>query len=60
MVEVKARLPRAELEPWDRGWTRLYETLAAPQLDDVVLANAVERLDAYITTLQPMLLGFLA
>ena len=23
MVEVKARLPRAELEPWDRGWSRL-------------------------------------
>jgi hypothetical protein len=60
MVEVKARLPRAELEPWDRGWTRLYETLPAPQLDEVVLANAVERLDAYVTTLQPMLLGFLA
>ncbi len=60
MVEVKARLPRAELEPWDRGWTRLYETLPAPQLDEVVLANAVERLDAYITTLQPMLVGFMA
>ena len=22
MVEVKAQLPRAELEPWDRGWSR--------------------------------------
>jgi hypothetical protein len=60
MVEVKARLPRAELEPWDRGWSRLYETLPAPMLDEVVLSNAVERLDAYITTLQPMLLVFLA
>jgi hypothetical protein len=59
-VEVKARLPRAELEPWDRGWTRLYETLPALQLDEIVLANAIERLDAYVTTLQPMLLGFLA
>jgi hypothetical protein len=59
MVEVKARLPRAELEPWDRGWSRLYETLSAPQLDEVVLESAIERLDAYITTLQPMLLGFL-
>jgi hypothetical protein len=58
MVEVKARLPRAELEPWDRGWSRLYETLPAPQLDELVLASAVERLDAYITTLQPMLLVF--
>jgi len=60
MVEVKARLPRAELEPWDRGWTRLYETLPAPQLDEIVLVNAIELLDAYVTTLQPMLLGFLA
>ena len=59
MVEVKSHLPRAELEPWDRGWSRLYETLAAPQLDELVLAGAVERLDAYITTLQPMLLVFL-
>ncbi len=60
MVEVKARLPRAELEPWDRGWSRLYETLPAPQLDEVVQSKAVERLEAYITTLQPMLLVFLA
>jgi hypothetical protein len=60
MVEVKARLPRAELEPWDRGWSRLYETLAAPQLDEIVLAGAVERLGAYITTLEPMLAAYLA
>jgi len=60
MVEVKAHLPRAELEPWDRGWSRLYETLPAPQLDENVLVAAAERLDEYITTLQPMLLGFLA
>jgi hypothetical protein len=60
MVEVKARLPRAELEPWDRGWTRLYETLAAPQLDEGVLSVATDRLDAYITTLQPMLASYLA
>lgn len=55
MVEVKARLPRAELEPWDRGWTRLYETLAAPQLDEQVLDEGVETLCSYITTLEPML-----
>src|SRR6266568_2633748 len=59
MVEVKARLPRAELEPWDRGWSRLYETLPALQLDEMVLTAAVERMDAYITTLQPMLAVFL-
>jgi hypothetical protein len=58
MVEVKARLPRAELEPWDRGWSRLYETLPAPQLDELVLPGAIDRLDAYITTLQPMLAAY--
>src|SRR5437660_5337479 len=36
MVEVKASLPRAELEPWDRGWSRLYETLPATRFDDEV------------------------
>src|SRR5450759_2517308 len=59
MVEVKARLPRAELEPWDRGWSRLYETLAAPQLDETVLEEAGERLYIYITTLEPLMVQFL-
>lgn len=59
MVEVKARLPRAELEPWDRGWSRLYETVPAPQLDLHVQGVATERMDAYITVLQPMVLDFL-
>jgi hypothetical protein len=60
MVAVKALLPRAELEPWDRGWSRLYETLAAPQLDEHVLDRAIECLEAYITTLEPMVLVFSA
>jgi hypothetical protein len=54
MIEVKAHLPHAELEPWDRGWVRLYETLAAPQLDEGVLARGVDRLAEYIETLQPL------
>src|SRR5438477_5901780 len=55
MVEVKASLPRAELEPWDRGWSRLYETLPAARLDDGVVKEAVESMTAYIVTLQPLL-----
>jgi hypothetical protein len=54
MIEIKASLPRAELEPWDRGWSRLYETLPAPQLDEPVLHSAIECLAEYITTLQPL------
>jgi len=55
VIEIKSQLPRAELEPWDRGWCRLYETLRAPQLDDDVLDSAVDCLSGYIVTLQPLL-----
>lgn len=55
MVEVKAKLPRAELEPWDRGWSRLYETMPAARLDGAVVEDAVDCMNAYIVTLQPLL-----
>jgi hypothetical protein len=58
MVEVKAALRRAELEPWDRGWARLYETVPAAVLDDQVMDAAVTLLCEYITTLQPMVARF--
>jgi hypothetical protein len=54
MIEIKAGLPHAELEPWDRGWARLYETLPAAQLDERVLEVAVGRMSDYIVTLQPI------
>ncbi len=59
MVEVKAMLPRAELEPWDRGWSRLYETAPAARLDEKAQAAAVDLLAGYIEALQPMVLRFL-
>jgi len=37
----------------------MYETLAAPQLDDALLDDAGERLCAYITTLEPLMVQFL-
>lgn len=59
MVEVKAMLPRAELEPWDRGWSRLYETVPAPRLDERVQAAAADLMTRYIESLQPMVERFL-
>jgi hypothetical protein len=56
---VKAALRRAELEPWDRGWSRLYETLPAPVLDEQVMAAAIDLMHGYITALQPMVLRFI-
>jgi hypothetical protein len=58
VVQVKATLPRAELEPWDRGWCRLYETLPAIRLDGPLLDSAAALLAAYVDTLQPMLEQF--
>jgi hypothetical protein len=58
MLEVKRGLPRAELEPWDRGWARLYETCAATDLSHELLNPAAALLAAYIATLQPMLDAF--
>ena len=55
MVEIKAGLPRAELEPWDRGWSRLYETLPAVRLDGEVLDHAVDCMARFIVRLQPLL-----
>ena len=54
VLEVKANLPRAELEPWDRGWSRLYETIPAVQLDEFVLDHAADLMTAYIVSLQPL------
>lgn len=58
MVEVKGGLPRAELEPWDRGWVRLYETFRAETLDTEALNETAGRLAAYIVTLQPLVEHF--
>ena len=59
MIEVKAMLPRAELEPWDRGWSRLYETVPAARLDERAQAAATDLMARYIESLQPMVERFL-
>lgn len=58
MVEIKGALPNSELEPWDRGWARLYETLPGPGLSATLADATAERLAAQITTLQPLLSDF--
>jgi len=58
IVEIKRVLPRAELEPWDHGWVRLYETAPAAELTSRTLALVAERLAAFISVLQPTLFEF--
>lgn len=58
MVEIRGGLEVAELEPWERGWVRIYETSPAPELDAALAELAGRRLAAYIVTLQPLLEEF--
>src|SRR6266581_4065947 len=51
--------PDLHFEPWDRGWSRLYETLPAPVLDERVMASGIDLMHEYITTLQPLVMRFL-
>jgi hypothetical protein len=55
MVEVKATLgPQWEAEPWDRGWTKIYETLPYEPFSDALLDRVARRLAVAITVLQPI------
>jgi len=58
IVEIKGALPSAELEPWDRGWARLYETIPGPGLSLPLVEATAPRFAAQIKTLQPLLNEF--
>lgn len=56
MVEVKATLgPQWEAEMWDKGWTKVYETIPYQPFSDELLADTARRLARAMTVLQPML-----
>lgn len=55
MAEVKHRLgPEWEAEPWDKGWTKVYETVPYEPFSDEVLAAISARLARAISVLQPI------
>ena len=55
MVEVKAALgPQWEAEPWDKGWTKVYETIPYEPFSDEILEAIAARLARAITVLQPI------
>ena len=56
MVEVKASLgPQWEAEPWDKGWTKVYETVPYQPFGDDVLESIAARLARAIAVLQPIM-----
>jgi len=55
MIEIKAQLGECfELEPWEKGWARLYETMPMPPLSEELLSPLADRLAQVITVLQPI------
>lgn len=56
LFELKAALGNAvEVEEWDKGWSRLYETHPLNPLDDTRLAEFAARVAQFIAVVQPLL-----
>jgi len=55
MVAVKAQLgPQWEAEPWDRGWTKVYETVPYEPFNTETLEVISKRLARAMLVLQPI------
>ncbi len=52
---IHRALPNARLEEWDKGWTRIWEPVAAQTLDEALQRDVAARIARYITTLEPIL-----
>ena len=46
--------PNVSAEPWDKGWTRVHETVPLEPLNDDFLIELSFKLSAMIRTLEPM------
>ncbi len=55
LLEIKARLgSQIDLESWDRGWIRLYETYAVETFDAALLARTAARVAEVIAVVWPI------
>lgn len=55
MLMIQARLGgRLDLEPWDKGWIRLYETYAVEDFDGQRVTSTATRVAELITVLWPI------
>lgn len=61
IVEIKARLGETiELERWDKGWIRIYESWPCEKVDHPFQTRMIDRLARIISVLQPICEDFLA
>jgi hypothetical protein len=56
LFEIKAELGDSfEAERWDRGWTKVYETIPLETFDEAYLDRVAARLAQVIAIMQPIL-----
>jgi hypothetical protein len=55
-IAIKAELGESvEVEPWDKGWAKVYETLPLEPFEEAYLERVAGRLAQMIAYLQPIL-----
>ena len=55
LFEIKAELgEQVEAEMWDKGWTKVYETIELETFDEAYLDRVADRLAKMIVVLQPI------
>ena len=55
LIEIKAELgEHVEAERWDKGWTKVYETIPLETMNEDYLKRVAERLATMLEVLQPM------
>jgi hypothetical protein len=56
LIEIKAELGDGfEAEMWDRGWTKVYETIPMETFDEAYIDRVATRLAQVIVVMQPIL-----
>jgi hypothetical protein len=56
LFEIKVELGNGfEAERWDKGWTKVYETIPLEAFDEAYVDRVAQRLARVIAVLQPML-----
>jgi len=56
LIEIKVELGDGfEAEMWDRGWTKVYETIPMETFDEAYVDRVATRLAKVITVMQPIL-----
>lgn len=52
---ITRRLPTARIEPWDKGWTRVWESIQLAPFEPAFSLRVARRFARYVKVLEPIL-----